>query len=284
MEYFLVKAESIEPDTEAVRLARERLAERAKPPVVEPSRPVPGTVFRDTLKKGGQGPEMVVVPAGRFRMGDLQGVGNSDEKPVHTVTIAKSFAMGKYPVTFKEYDRFARATGRELPGDQGWGRGKRKRPVINISWEDAVAYCEWLSEQTSKRYRLPSEAEWEYAARAGTKTAYWWGDVIGRNRANCDGCGSQWDNRQTAPVGSFDPNPFGLYDLLGNVWEWVQDSWHENYAGAPTDGSAWLTGGDSGLRVIRGGCWGNVPWALRASTRLKDGPAYRSNALGFRLP
>jgi formylglycine-generating enzyme required for sulfatase activity len=126
-------------------------------------------------------------------------------------------------VTFEEYAKFATAVGRKLPEGEGWGTGNR--PVINVSWKDAVAYAEWLSEQTGKRYRLPSEAEWEYAAGAGTETKYWWGNEVGINRANCDGCGSQWDNKQTAPVGSFDANPLGLYDTAGKVFEWVQDCW-----------------------------------------------------------
>jgi formylglycine-generating enzyme required for sulfatase activity len=178
----------------------------------------PGSIFRDTLRDGSPGPEMVSIPRGEFRMGDIQGSGDADERPVHSVRIPRPFAMGRYEVTFYEYDVFARLMmtnrgwlarlmGRGLPGDEGWGRGRR--PVINISWEDARAYAQWLSEQTGKRYRLPTEAEWEYAARAGTETAYWWGDEVGKNRANCAGCGSQWDDKQTAPVGSFASNPWG---------------------------------------------------------------------------
>jgi hypothetical protein len=136
----------------------------------------PGTVFRDTLRDGSPGPEMVVIPKGEFRMGDIQGSGDSDERPVHLVRIPRPFAMSRYEVTFDEYDVFARTTGREQPADEGWGRGRR--PVINVSWEDAVAYAKWLSEQTGKRYRLPTEAEWEYVARAGTETAYWWGQYV----------------------------------------------------------------------------------------------------------
>jgi hypothetical protein len=154
---------------------------------------------------------MIGIQRGEFRMGDIQGSGSADEQPVHSVRIPRPFAMGRYEITFDEYDVFARLTGRALLPDQGWGRGRR--PVINVSWDDAVAYTKWLSEQTGKRYRLPTEAEWEYAARAGTEMIYWWGDEVGeKNRANCDGCGSRWDNKQTAPVGSFASNPWGLYD------------------------------------------------------------------------
>jgi formylglycine-generating enzyme required for sulfatase activity len=139
----------------------------------EEERKRPGAIFRDKLKDGSEGPEMVVVPAGMFKMGDIQGKGGGDEKPVHTVSIPKAFAIGRYQITFDEYDRFASPTGRPLPNDQGWGRGRQ--PAINVSWDDAVEYAKWLSEQTGKRYRVPAEAEWEYAARAGTETEYWWG-------------------------------------------------------------------------------------------------------------
>jgi formylglycine-generating enzyme required for sulfatase activity len=242
----------------------------------------PGSVFRDTLRDGSPGPEMFSIPRGEFRMGDIQGSGSADERPVHSVRISRPFAMGRYEVTFDEYNVFARATGREQPADEGWGRDRR--PVISVSWEDAVAYAEWLSKQTGKRYRLPTEAEWEYAARAGTETAYWWGDEIGKNRANCNSCGSQWDNRQTAPVGSFASNPWGLHDTAGNVHEWVQDCWHGNYNGAPEDGSkAWEEGGDCSLRVVRGGSWYDRPWYVRSAFRNWFEPDDRGYYLGFRL-
>ena len=226
------------------------------------------------------GPAMVIIPAGQFQMGDLNGVGYKSEQPVHQVTINYSFAIGKYEVTFAEYYAFANATNRSLPDDWGWGRGNR--PVIEVNWDDAQAYAAWLSEETGKRYRLPSEAEWEYAARAGTTTNYFWGDAIGNNRANCAGCGSQWDNSQTAPVGSFQPNQFGLYDTHGNVWEWVEDCWHGSYEGAPTDGSAW-TSGSCNTRVLRGGSWYGRPWILRSAIRYRYNPDFRSYNSGFRL-
>ena len=223
----------------------------------------------ETVKLRFPMPEMVTIPAGSFLMGspDLAGVGFSNAKPLHSVRIA-SFELSKYEVTFEEYDAFTDATGRERAYDADWGRGRR--PVINVSWEDAVAYTQWLSSQTGKNYRLPSEAEWEYAARAGSTTKYSWGNDIGVNRANCNGCGSQWDDRQTAPVGSFRANRWGLHDMHGNVWEWVQDCWHWDYKGAPADGSAWFESeaGDCGTRrglfgiveaktgrVLRGGSW-----------------------------
>ena len=225
-------------------------------------------------------PEMVVIPAGHFQMGCVSGINcGSDEKPVHEVKIA-SFALSKYEVTFEEYDAFTDATGRERADDRGWGRGQR--PVINVSWYDAMAYAAWLSKQTGKTYRLPSEAEWEYAARAGTTTKYSWGNEIGINRANCDGCGSQWDDKMTAPVGSFEANSWGLYDMHGNVWEWVQDCWNKNYEGAPADGSAWTPGDCSG-RVLRGGSWYTDPGSLRSAIRFSYTTGFRFSGFGFRV-
>jgi len=220
--------------------------------------------FRDTLQDGSSGPEMVVIPAGTFKMGDIQGGGRSDEQPVHDVTVAR-FAMGKYEVTFAEYDQFAEATGRDKPDDEGWGRGNR--PVMNVSWHDATAYLDWLSEQTGRAYRLPTEAQWEYAARAGTQTKYWWGNDIGTNLANCSGSGSEW-SRKTAPVGSFKANPFGLYDTVGNVWEWCADPWHSNYQGAPTDGRIWEDSVTS-KRLLRGGSFFYFPKGCRAAFRFR---------------
>jgi Uncharacterized conserved protein len=217
---------------------------------------------------------MVVIPAGQFIMGDeIYG-------PPHKVNFTRPYAVGKYEVTFDEYDMFARANGLKLPGDSGWGRGKR--PVIHVSWNDAMAYVAWLSEQTGQQYRLPSEAEWEYAARAGTATVYWWGNDAGNNNANCDGCGSQWDDKKTAPVGSFRANAFGLFDTAGNVWEWVQDCWNDSYIGAPGNGVAW-TFGDCKKRVARGGSWFNLPGFLRSTHASGFLLGYRPYSQGFRL-
>lgn len=230
-------------------------------------------------------PEMVHIPPGKFLMGSPESESGrwKAEGPQHEVTIGYSFEIGKYAVTFDEYDVFAKATQRKLPDDRGWGRGKR--PVIDVSWDDAQAYVKWLSEQTGKQYRLPTEAEWEYAARAGTQTRYWWDDVIGKNNANCDGCGSQWDNEQTVSAGSFKTNAFGLYDTAGNVWEWTQDCWHENYSGAPADGSAWLKkrDGDCNRRVVRGGSWNDIPRILRSASRDRIITDVAGDDLGFRI-
>jgi formylglycine-generating enzyme required for sulfatase activity len=238
----------------------------------------------DSFKEGADCPEMIVVPAGRFLMGSPAGQGDDDERPAHKVTIAKPFAVAKFALTFDEWDACAAGGGcRPDVSDRGWGRGRR--PAINVAWRDAQAYVKWLSSITGKPYRLLSEAEYEYAARAGTLTAYPWGDDIklnGKAMANCGGCGSQWDHKQTAPVGSFAANQFGLYDMVGNVWEWMEDCWNESYQGAPADGSPW-TSGDCSRRVVRGGSWVYVPDYLRSSNRSGAGTDSRNDNLGFRV-
>jgi formylglycine-generating enzyme required for sulfatase activity len=223
------------------------------------------------------GMEFVFIKGGRFIMGDIYG-GDESASPPHQVSIP-DFYLGRFEVTFAQYDAFCADTGRAEPQDEGWGRGDR--PVINVSWHDAVAFTDWLSEKSDRTFRLPSEAEWEYAARAGTSLPYWWGPEIGRNNANCYGCGSRWDRRMTAPVGSFKPNPWGLYDMQGNVYEWVFDAWHENYEGAPQDGSAWLWG-DTDQRVSRGGSFMEIPSSLKNSARNWTSPDGAGD-IGFRV-
>ena len=239
----------------------------------------PGTVFQDNLKDGSSGPEMIIIPAGTFQMGDIHGMGTDDEKPVHKVNIRKPFALGRYQVTFDQYDYFAKLTERRLPKDEGWGRGRR--PAINVSWDEAVEYTKWLSSQTGKRYRLPTEAEWEYAVRSGGKDEIWAGTSDENELARYAVFGKQ----QTEPVGSRKPNGLGLYDMSGNVWEWVDDCWHESYDGAPDDGSAWFVtgGGESGRRVFRGGSWFTEPDFLRSSYRTRTIADIRNNGIGFRL-
>ena len=228
---------------------------------------------------------MVVLPTGAFQMGspDREPGRSIREGPVRTVTISRRIAMGRYEVTFADYDRFVAArSGTRQPGDQNWGRGAR--PVMNVNWNEAQAYAAWLSAQTGKTYRLPSEAEWEYAARAGTSTLYSWGDEIGVNRANCNGCRSAWENTQTAPVGSFAANAFGLYDMHGNVREWVADCYVSNYNGAPSDGSARADARCSRTRsVSRGGAWTTTPPGLRSASRSRTNRRNSFNNLGFRL-
>jgi formylglycine-generating enzyme required for sulfatase activity len=228
-------------------------------------------------------PQMQTVAAGTFRQGDTHGLGARTEQPVHDVTV-KSFAIGKFEMTFEEYDRFAIAMGRPLPGDQGWGRGRR--PVINVSWHDAKDYAGWLSGETGKRFRLPTESEWEYAARSieKNKDDIWTGtseeDQLNEYvvyAANSQG--------RTTPVGSKKPNALGLHDMSGNVFEWVEDCVHKSYDDALADGSAWLeaNGGNCEGRVIRGGSWGNDPVVLRTSNRFGLQADIRDGSLGFRL-
>ncbi len=222
-------------------------------------------------------PEMVEIPAGRFHMG---GNKRSSKQPIHQVNIAKPFSVAKYPVTFEQYELYVKANDLDLPSDEGWGQGKR--PVININWDDAQAYAKWLSDKAGKPYRLPSEAEWEYAARAGTISDYYWDD---EENVEDYAWFDENSNDKTHPVGQKKPNAFGLYDMSGNVWEWVQDCWHESYEKAPDDGSPWLekNGGDCSLRVLRGGSWLGEPSHLRSALRIGYDPDSRDYFHGFRL-
>jgi formylglycine-generating enzyme required for sulfatase activity/DNA-binding SARP family transcriptional activator len=230
-------------------------------------------------------PQMVVVPAGQFAMGSLpdEPGHEADEEPQHLVTIATPFAVGKFAVTFDEWDACA-AYGDCDPNISDAGLGRGRQPVINVDWEDAKRYVAWLSRMTGKTYRLLSEAEYEYATRAGTKTVYYWGNNIGRGNANCRDCGSAWDDLKTAPVGSFPPNPFGLYDMVGNVWQWLEDCYHDNFRGAPDDGSAW-TAGDCKSRMTRGGTYLSPPLRLRNANRFRPGneQLIRTRGVGFRV-
>lgn len=237
-----------------------------------------------TFKECSRCPQMIVVPAGRFMMGLPITMPGRDvaEEPQHTVTIAQQFAVGVFAVTFDEWDACLADGGCNgyRPSDEGWGRGRQ--PVINVSLADANAYIAWLSKKTGAIYRLLSDAEYEYAARAGTTTVYPWGDVLGKNNANCDGCGGRWDNKQTAPVGSFPANNFGLFDMIGNVWAWTQDCFHYDYEGAPTDGSAWTSGYCSGT-VLRGGSWFDGPLSLRSGYHFGSTSRLGYKNIGFRV-
>jgi formylglycine-generating enzyme required for sulfatase activity len=225
---------------------------------------------------------MVVVPAGEFMMGSPANERNrnGNEDPLHRVTIATLLAVSKFEVTFEQWDACVTIGGCAHVPDSNMGRGTH--PVINVSWGDVQQYVAWLSKMTGRPYRLLSEAEWEYAARAGTTTIYSWGDEIGKGNANCNGCGSEWDSRP-APVGSFAPNQFGLYDMHGNVWEWVEDCLHTNYEGAPKDGSAWIDQGDCNNRVLRGGSWFGDPLGLRSALRFWFSADDHAFDLGFRV-
>ncbi len=241
----------------------------------------PGDEFRDCP----QCPEMVVVPAGSFIMGSPASEADTRdaEGPQRRVAIAKPFAVGKFEVTFAEWDACVVAGGCNGYRPDHRGRGRGQRPVIRVNWYDSQSYIAWLSRETGEKYLLLSEAEWEYAARAGTRTRYHWGDRIGVNRANCWGCGGRWDGHWTAPAGSFRANGFGLHDMHGNVREWVRDCWHQNYAGAPSDGRAWNTGGDCARRVVRGGSWAGSAEDMRAAKRLGLASSIRHDFLGFRV-
>ena len=249
-----------------------------KPKVVQKAKSL-GT-FRDKLKDGGKGPLMVKLPGGTFKMGSKSSLPYHDERPQHKVTL-ESFSIQKYEITFEEYDMFAEATGNSKPRDEGWGRGKR--PVINITWREAMKYTEWLSSQTGRKYNLPSEREWEYAAAAGSKTTYWWGYELDNNQANCGICGSQWDGKQTAPVGSFSPNAFGIYDVIGNVKEWTISCYRYTYRGAPATGNHWK-GGNCEERMVRSGSFGDYQKSdLRTTKRHKFDSSTSMDTLGFRV-
>jgi len=258
-------------------------------------------------------PLMMAIPAGRFVMGSpAHEPGRFDnEGPQHAVSL-RAFALGKFDVTSEEFLTFLRATGYQpkpcnpllnmqwhSPGNglawPPYDEEPRRWPAACLDWSDANAYIAWLNAEVRALhrrpgrdgpYRLPSEAEWEYAARAGTTSARWWGDPIGSGHADCNGCGSAWDDSELAAVDSFAPNPFGLYGMLGNVWQWTADCWHDSYAGAPTDGSAWRST-PCGKHVIRGGSWDNVPIFIRSATRSAssaDGGEYDYSSLsGFRI-
>ena len=245
-------------------------------------------IFRDCDKC----PEMVVVPAGSFMMGSTDAAAELSvqkgyvqyepvlawEKPRHQVEIAKPFALGRYEITLDQWEACVADAGcnGHRPDDEGWGGGRR--PVINVSWKEAKAYVAWLSDKTGQSYRLPSEAEWEYAARAGTTTLFSWGDDIKPESANYGlSLGS------TVEVGAYPPNPWGLHDMHGNVSEWVADCKVEGYEGAPRDGGVWTSGECTFSRAIRGGGWENLPGLLRSASRSWEYPGARSHSLGFRV-
>jgi formylglycine-generating enzyme required for sulfatase activity len=233
----------------------------------------PGEAFRDCADC----PELVVVPSGDFVMGSND---SPYEKPEHTVSVKRPFAIGRREITFAEWDQCADAgVCKHRPDDHGWGR--RNQPVINISWDDTRFFLAWMEQRTGQKYRLPSEAEWEYAARAGTKTPFWWGREISIGRAQCDTCGSPF-NRQILAAGSFRPNGFGLYDTAGNAAEWVEDCWNDNYRNAPKEAVAWSTG-DCRLRVLRGGNFASKAADVRSAARFRYDVDVRYYANGFRV-
>ncbi len=245
---------------------------------------------RDSFKECGLCPAMVVVPAGELMMGSPQSEADrsSEEGPQHAVVFARPFAVGRFAVTFEEWDACVAAGGCDghVPSDEGWGRGRR--PAINVSWYDAKAYVAWLSRRTGAEYRLLSEAEREYVARAGTTTPFWWGASLSTIQANykgdaVSGANSEGENRkQTLAVDTFEPNPWELYQVHGNVYDWIEDCFNETYQGAPLDGSAWMTG-DCDRRGHRGGSWFSNPWALRSAARNRNFAFTRFDFIGFRV-
>jgi len=258
----------------------------------------------ETLRDCPECPELVVVPAGEFWMGSRPRQGDSVEHPRHRVVIDEPLAVGRFEVTFAQWDACRRAGGcSHHPYDEGWGRGRY--PVINVNWGDAREYVRWLSRKTGERYRLLSESEWEYVARGGTDSTRYWGhdpadacDYANVADSSLKANPPEWwsdsivnwkfhpcrdGQTYTSPAGLFSPNGFGLYDMLGNVWEWVKDCWHEDYADAPEDGSAWIRGGDCEFRMLRGGSWGDDPEFVRSASRLGGATGARLNDIGFRV-
>ena len=236
---------------------------------------LPGTLFKDCKNC----PEMIVIPAGSFTMGTDSR--HKYEKPPHKVTLGKPYAIGRFEVTFDNWAACVKEKGcPRAPDDHKWGRGPR--PVINLTWLEMQFYPRWLSKKTGHTYRMPSEAEWEYAARGGTTTEFWWGDKKGVNLANCRDCKSKWSKKGSAPVGSFKPNPFGLYDTSGNIWEWVLDCWVPNYQGAPVDGKPRILD-KCRERVMRGGSWYYISKNMRPAWRFKNDYRVKSYGIGFRV-
>jgi len=251
----------------------------------------PGKIFRDCADC----PEMVVIPAGSYRMGDLNGGGRDREDPVHRVTIPTPFAVGKYEVTRDAYAAFARSTGRGSgdgcyvwnaqkwvkEGSKSWRNPgyvqTNRHPVACVNWDDAKAYVAWMSAKTGKAYRLLSESEWEYAARAGSRSKYSWGNSISSSQAKY-----RQNINKTTSVGSYAANSFGLHDMHGNVWEWVEDCWNRNYNGATSNGTA-STAGNCFRRVLRGGSWVSGPRSLRSASRSWGNIAQRFSSNGFRV-
>lgn len=263
-------------------------------------------VLRDRFADGsGVGPDLVLIPTGRFQMGSnehehkiavkagAQKAWVDRELPAHWVGIEQSFALGRYPVTVGEWRAFARDTGWQSKLDVDWQQPgfaqDDQHPVVCVSWHDAQLYLQWLSEKTGQEYRLPSESEWEYACRAGSHTAFSFGDDITPEHANYDGHFTYNDGPKgnslggTTRVGSYQPNPWGLFDMHGNVWEWTQDTVHDNYLGAPADGSAWVQGGDQARRILRGGAWLYQPRYLRSALRNGYSALLANDVVGFRV-
>ncbi len=249
--------------------------QRVEAPVVKPKQ---SAATGDALKDCSNCPEMVSIKPGQFVMGDDKG--DRSERPAHRVRLSKPFAIGKYEVTVAQWSECVMAGACKSVSDNI--RTSDNAPIRDVSWDDAHDYVRWLSKITGERYRLPTEAEWEYAARAGASTTYWWGNQMLPGKANCKDCGGQWNQELPAEIGSYEANPYGLHDMNGNVWEWVSDCWHRNYSGAPSDGSSW-DDPDCTVKVIRGGSWRNDKTYVHSASRFKYDTYVRYLLNGFRV-
>jgi formylglycine-generating enzyme required for sulfatase activity len=244
----------------------------------ESSAPVAPPVARREFKDCPDCPRVVSLPRGVFTMGGSSI--DQTEQPAHLVTLDKPFAIGKYEVTAREWN--ACVEGGACKRTAQYAGPNPKAPIRDVSWDDAQQYLKWLSSFTGATYRLPSEAEWEYAERAGTSTRYWWGDQMAPGKANCKDCGPPWQIDEPVDAGSFEPNPYGLYDMNGSVWEWVQDCWHNSFSQAPGDAVPWEEP-NCEARVVRGGSWRDSAPFMVASTRAGDAPSLRQSQNGFRV-
>jgi formylglycine-generating enzyme required for sulfatase activity len=259
-------------------------AEKAAATPTPPPAPAPAPAIKTAasaaseIKDCATCPALVSLPGGTFEMGSSSD--DPAERPVHRVSIGRPFAIGKTEVTVEQWSACADASG--CPRVDIEGNAAKSAPMRNLSWDDTQAYVKWLTKTTGKTYRLPAEAEWEYAARGGTTTAYWWGNEMRKGYADCKDCGEPWRKDSPVNVGSFTPNPFGLFDMNGSVWEWVGDCWHSSYKGAPADGRVWDEPGCP-MRVIRGGSWPDGAAYMQSSTRFKYSPSVRQSQNGMRV-
>ena len=250
----------------------------AAAPPASPEKPLKPAVAISEIKDCPMCPTLVELPRTTYTMGSNSG--DPSERPPHSVSVGAPFAIGKYEVTVEQWNACVDAGAcQRVSADPNRAANTAVR---DVSWNDAQQYLAWLSKVSSKAYRLPTEAEWEYAARGGTSTRYWWGDQMRNGNANCKGCGEPWRQEEPAAVGTFAANPFGIYDVNGSVWEWVSDCWHTSYKGAPDDGRSWDEN-DCRVRVIRGGSWRNGPDYMLSSTRFKYDASVRYSENGFRV-
>lgn len=264
------------PEKQPERAATAKAAAPAPAPAAAKPVPVPDGLAE--IKDCPACPALVALPPGSFTMGS--NAGDPSERPGHTVAIKEPFAIGKFEVTVEQWNACVGTGG--CPALAGDANGSKTAPVRDLSWDDAQKYVQWLSTISGKRYRLPTEAEWEYAARAGTSSKFWWGEQMAKGKANCKDCGEPWSQAAPANVGSFGANAFGLHDMTGSVWEWVSDCWHNSYKGAPSDNRSWDEQ-NCRVRVIRGGSWRDGAQYMPTTTRFKYDASVRFVQNGFRV-